>query len=182
MHPELNDLVVISKSGIDKSVFSSDDFMHVDLMGQPTNAFEHVKPSAETLIHTTIYKLFPETRFILHTHSKASTVLSHLEKPSGFVDFDGYEVLKGLPNTVTHDTLVSIPIFTNDQDMSRFSQELLSNREDLLHSAFLMEKHGLYVWGKTLEETKRHLEIYEFLLDIELTLTLAQQYGNIKHS
>jgi methylthioribulose-1-phosphate dehydratase len=31
LHPELDDVVVVSKSGVDKSVFSSEDFMHVDM-------------------------------------------------------------------------------------------------------------------------------------------------------
>lgn len=172
LHPELDNLVVVSKSGIDKSNFCSDDFMHVDMDGQPTNIYSAFKPSAETLIHTTIYQLFPDTRFILHTHSKAATLLSHFEKEVGFVEFEGYEVLKGLPNINTHEAQVSIPIFANDQDMKRFCVELMVQKEDLKYKAFLIEKHGLYVWGDSLEEAKRHLEIYEFLLDIELTLSI----------
>jgi len=170
LHPELDDIVVVSKSGIDKSIFCSDDFMHVNLLGEPTNIYAEQKPSAETLIHTTIYKLFPETRFILHTHSKASTLMSYLESEYGFLEFSGYEVLKGLPNTSTHNTSVKIPIFDNDQDMVRFSNMLQTNTVSLENSAFVMEKHGIYVWGKTLEEAKRHLEVYEYLLDLELTL------------
>lgn len=170
LHPELSDVVVVSKSGIDKSVFSSEDFMHVDMQGTPTNAYSEFKPSAETLIHTAIYEMFPETRFILHTHSKAATVLSHLHKADGAVHFDGYEVLKGLPNIQTHDTAIDVPIFANDQDMVRFSAMLRENQNLLTHNAFLMEKHGLYVWGSSLFEAKRHLEINEFLLDIALTL------------
>jgi methylthioribulose-1-phosphate dehydratase len=89
---------------------------------------------------------------------------------SGKFCFSGYEVLKGLPNIKTHDAAVEIPIFENDQDMVRFST-MLKQKQNLLNSnAFLMEKHGLYVWGSSLFEAKRHLEIYEFLLDIELTL------------
>lgn len=170
IHPELDDIVVISKSGVDKSLFSSDDFMHVDLHGEPTNLYSEFKPSAETLIHTELYKLFPKTKVILHTHSKASTLLSFLDEPLGFVAFSGYEVLKGLPNTSTHEALVRIPIFKNDQDMPRFTKQFKTFEVSLGNNAFLMEKHGLYVWGETFEEAKRHLEIYEYLLDLELTL------------
>jgi methylthioribulose-1-phosphate dehydratase len=170
LHPELDDIVVVSKSGVDKAFFCADDFMHVDLRGEPTNIYAAQRPSAETLIHTTIYKLFPETRFILHTHSKASTLMSSLNKELGFITFSGYEVLKGLPNTSSHNTILKIPIFDNDQDMIRFSKVLQTFAVSLENSAFVMEKHGIYVWGKTLAEAKRHLEIYEYLLDIELTL------------
>lgn len=170
LHPELDDIIVVSKSGIDKAVFCSDDFMHVNLRGEPTNIYTEHKPSAETLIHTTIYKLFPKTKCILHTHSRASTLLSFLQLDYGFLKFSGYEILKGLPNVSTHRTSVKIPIFENDQDMVRFSKMLPTYAVSLENSAFLMEKHGIYVWGETLEEAKRHLEIYEYLLDLELTL------------
>jgi methylthioribulose-1-phosphate dehydratase len=170
LHPELDDIIVVSKSGVDKSLFCSDDFMHVDLTGEPINMYAAHKPSAETLIHTTIYKLFPKTKFILHTHSKPSTLLSFLDADNGFIEFAGYEVLKGLPNTTTHDTVIKIPIFDNDQDMVRFSKMLHTYAVSLQNSAFVMQKHGIYVWGETLEETKRYLEIYEYLMDLELTL------------
>ena len=170
IHPELDDIVVISKSGIDKSLFSSNDFMHLNLQGEPVNIYSEFKPSAETLIHTEIYKLFPKTKFILHTHSKASTLLSYIDEPLGFVTISGYEVLKGLPNISTHEALVRIPIFKNDQDMQRFTKQFKTFEVSLGCGALLMEKHGLYVWGASLEETKRYLEIYDYLLDLDLTL------------
>ncbi len=174
LHHDKEEVVVVSKSGIDKSAFKSTDFMHVDLHGRPTLDFAEIKPSAETLIHTTLYALFPETRVILHTHSKAATLLSHLFTHDKEISFSGYEVLKGLPHQSTHEAEVKIPIFSNDQDMSRFST-LIEEHAHLLHnSAFLMEKHGLYVWGNSLFEAKRHLEIYEFLLDITLTLKMIR--------
>jgi len=170
LHPEWSDIIVVSISGIDKSVFSSEDFMHIDLEGLPTESYSDYKPSAEALIHTSIYRNFPETKFILHTHSKAATMLSNIFAEEKFLNLSGYEVLKGLPNIATHDASIQIPIFPNDQDMPRFSEMLDSNVNLLIHHAFLIEKHGLYVWGDSLFEAKRHLDIYEFLLDIELTL------------
>jgi methylthioribulose-1-phosphate dehydratase len=170
LHPEFSDIVVISKSGIDKSIFSADDFMHVDLSGEPTNLNTENKPSAETLIHTTLYQLFPKTRFIFHTHSKASTLMSFLEAEYGFISFSGYEVLKGLPLVSTHQTSIKIPIFENTQDMVHFSNRLKTYEISLKNNAFVMEKHGIYVWGETIEEVARFLEIYEYLLDLELTL------------
>jgi methylthioribulose-1-phosphate dehydratase len=169
-HPELEDTIVISRSGVDKSIFNSDDFIHVNSNGEPLNLYSDFIPSAETLIHTTLYHLFPKTKFILHTHSKAATLMSFLDLDYGFVNISGYEVLKGLPNISTHETNVKIPIFKNDQDMVRFGKLLQTCAVSLKNNAFLMEKHGIYVWGETLEEVKRYLEIYEYLLDAELTL------------
>jgi methylthioribulose-1-phosphate dehydratase len=170
LHPDFQEVVVISQSGIDKNIFSPENFMHVNLRGEALDAYSQSKPSAETLIHTTLYKLFPKTKFILHTHSKASTLLSHLQLEYGFVIFEGYEVLKGLPNVSTHQAVVKVPIFKNDQDMLRFSSQLSAYEVSLQNHALLLEKHGIYIWGESFEEVKRYLEIYEYLLDLELTL------------
>ncbi len=32
---------------------------------------------------------------------------------------------------------------------------------------FLLAGHGLYTWGCDLEEARRHVEIYEFLFQVE---------------
>jgi methylthioribulose-1-phosphate dehydratase len=30
---------------------------------------------------------------------------------------------------------------------------------------FLLSRHGLYTWGRTLAEARRHIEIFEFLFE-----------------
>jgi methylthioribulose-1-phosphate dehydratase len=34
--------------------------------------------------------------------------------------------------------------------------------------AFLVRGHGLYTWGRDLDEARRHVEILEFLLEVVL--------------
>lgn len=168
--PAQDGRIVISKSGVDKTYFSEHDFLEVDSAGNPTAEFLKTKPSAETLIHCELYQLFPSTRFVLHTHSVAGTILSDRKEWDGRILFEGYEVLKGLPGIDTHEAQVEIPVFANDQDMERFRLVLSENKEKLRVNGFLMAKHGLYAWGDSLFEAKRHLEIYEFLLTCELNL------------
>lgn len=170
LHPKQEDKIVISRSGIDKTYFSEDDFMEIDREGKPVKEFEDIKPSAETLIHCELYNLFPSTRYILHTHSMPGTLLSGKKEWEEAITFSGYEVLKGLPGISTHESEVELPIFANDQDMDRFRLLIRDNRNRLQVAGFLMAKHGLYAWGNSLQEAKRHLEIYEFLLTCELNL------------
>lgn len=170
LHPEQEDKIVISRSGIDKTYFSEDDFMEIDREGKPAKGFEGIKPSAETLIHCELYNLFPSTRYILHTHSMPGTLLSGKKEWEEVITFSGYEVLKGLPGISTHESEVELPIFANDQDMDRFRLLIRDNQNRLQTGGFLMAKHGLYAWGNSLQEAKRHLEIYEFLLTCELNL------------
>lgn len=158
----------VSRSGIDKSQFSENDFMLVDLQGKPLPGFESLRPSAETLIHCVLYTLFPETQCIVHSHSVYSVLHSAVEKDS--VRMEGYEVLKGFEGITTHETTVECPIFDNTQDMVAFSELLQAEKHRLTIPAFIMRKHGTYAWGKNLFEAKRHLETIEYLLECEWKL------------
>ena len=67
--------LAITRSGGHKGFLDADSVMQVDLAGTPlTNA----KPSAETLLHCQIYRLFPQVGAVLHGHSVASTVLCRI--------------------------------------------------------------------------------------------------------
>jgi len=160
--------IYVSCSGIDKSLFTEYDFMEVDLQGVAKPGFEHLRPSAETLIHCAIYELFPDTNCIVHSHSVYSVLHSAVQSDS--VSFEGYEVLKGYEGIKTHETVVECPIFDNSQDMIAFSQRLKQDHSRLTIPAFIMRKHGTYAWGKNLFEAKRHLETTEYLLEVEWKL------------
>ena len=74
-------------------------------------------------------------------------------------------MLKGLRGVTTHDTQIDLPIIANDQDLERLS----STAEQLLKQAphgLLVAGHGLYAWGDSLQEARRHVEILEFLLEL----------------
>ena len=157
--------IYVSKSGIDKSQFSADDFMTVDENGKGTGDFLNSKPSAETLIHCILYELFPETTVILHSHSIYPILISQTHENS--VEFEGYEIQKGFDGQTTHDATVEIPIFNNTQDMIQFSNVLKENKDRITNHTFIMKKHGTYAWGKTLFEAKRHLETLEYLCQVE---------------
>ncbi|ASS47483.1 MAG: methylthioribulose-1-phosphate dehydratase [Candidatus Fluviicola riflensis] len=162
------DTIYISRSGIDKSQFTADDFMEVDLLGMAKPRFADARPSAETLIHCTLYKLFPETQCIVHSHSVYSVLHSAIEQHA--VKIEGYEILKGFEGITTHETAVDCPIFDNTQDMTVFSETLRTNKDRLTIPAFIMRKHGTYAWGKNLFDAKRHLESIEYLLECEWKL------------
>ena len=154
--------VAVSRSGVDKEKFTDQDMILVDLQGMVV-APSGAKQSAETLLHTMIYRNF-DVGSILHSHSVLSTVLSKVYREKNGIHFQGYEVLKGLNGVESHEESVFLPIFPNSQNMGYLSQlvesYLLENRRTY---GFLIEGHGLYAWGKDIKEAKRHLEVYEFL-------------------
>lgn len=160
--------IVISKSGVDKAFFSSTDFIEVDLKGLPLPKYKDKKPSAETLIHCTLYELFPESRVVLHSHSIYSVLCSMKLKEQ--IHFQGYEVQKGFTGQTSHKDKISIPILENSQNMDEFSDMLRLRRGELTSHCFLIKGHGTYAWGNTLFEAKRHLESIEYLSEMEWKL------------
>ena len=156
----------ISASGIDKGQFAAGDFIHVDSVGASID--DERKTSAETQLHVLIYDCFPEAECVLHSHSVYNTVLSMAQKKKkNYVDLVGYEVLKGLRGIKTHDVKVRIPIFDNSQDIEGLAEEIGAWFEQ--HGepqGFLLKGHGLYVWGQSIAETKRQMEVLEFLFEV----------------
>jgi methylthioribulose-1-phosphate dehydratase len=170
--------VAITISGRDKGRLSEHDIMVVDLQGRAVGS-DH-RPSAETLLHTQLYARDPEIGCVLHTHSHNQTVASRLYADEGQIVFAGYELLKAFRGFETHDALMRVPVLPNSQDMQElagFVESWLSDEESaqLQHgtpvgSGYLIDGHGIYAWGKNMEETRRHLDAYEFLLACELDL------------
>lgn len=87
----------------------------------------------------------------------AATGLGHLQ-------IEGLEMLKGLDGIHTHQCQIGIPVLANDQDLIRLSHAAAPHLETAPHG-ILIAGHGLYAWGKDLEQAMRHLEILEFLLE-----------------
>ena len=124
-----------------------------------------VKASAEALLHVALV----EERgagAVLHTHSAANTLLG-LDREE--VVLSGYEMLKALSGVRTHVHTERVPVLPNSQDMKVLSSELrvvLRARPDM--HAFILRGHGLYTWGDSLFDAKRHLEALEFLFEVEV--------------
>lgn len=160
----------ISRSGVDKASFRLDDFMVVDEKGRPTEAYRHVKPSAETLLHTMLYEN-QGIQAILHTHSVANTVYSRAYGREPAVSIGGFELLKGIAGVSTHDTTIQLPVFDNSQDMAALSAHIRGRLAEFPGvPGFLLAGHGLYAWGSSIAEAKRHVEVFEFLLECLILL------------
>lgn len=159
----------ITVSGRDKGALTPEDVMVIDMDGQPVAT--DARPSAETALHTQIYRRLPEAGAVLHTHSRNQTVASRLFAQAGAIELAGYELLKAFSGYATHETAMQVPVFPNTQDMP----ELVARVDAWLDSgkplhAYLIDGHGVYTWGRDMAETRRHLEALEFMLACELDL------------
>ena len=158
--------LLITASGKDKQKLCSEDFVIVDSQGELIEK-SSLKQSAETLLHTAIASQ-PGVGAVLHTHSAPSTILSKKYCEHGYLEIQGYEMIKAIRlegQKVTHETRVRVPIFQNSQDMLHLSSQV-KEKYASLPKGFLIAGHGLYAWGENLSEAKRHIEAYEFLFEV----------------
>ncbi|HEV7283082.1 MAG TPA: methylthioribulose 1-phosphate dehydratase [Pirellulaceae bacterium] len=161
--------LLVTASGMDKGRLTRADFVRVGADGRPTSAGQP-KSSAETMLHVVLADERSEVGGILHTHSVWTTILSDHYFGQGFVEFSGFEMLKGFAGIGTHETTVRFRIFENTQDIGTLAEEvrkLLKEGDESLRYGYLLRKHGLYTWGKDVQEARRHVEILEFLLECE---------------
>jgi methylthioribulose-1-phosphate dehydratase len=156
--------LLVTRSGVDKRRLTPADLMLVGTAGEPVPG-ETGKASAEAALHSRIVESTGAAS-VLHVHSVANTLLSeHFADQGGFT-IAGYEMLKGLQGVATHEAAVFVPVLANSQDIPRLAVEVaaLLAEHSGLHG-FLLAGHGLYTWGSSLAEAKRHVEIYEFLFE-----------------
>jgi methylthioribulose-1-phosphate dehydratase len=132
------------------------------------------RPSAEALLHVAIVRGLGAGA-VLHTHSVWSTVLSGTYASQGGLALEGYEMLKGLEGVRTHQHREWLPILENSQDMLELGERVSKTlRESPGIHGFLLQEHGLYTWGGSLQEAKRHVEILEFLMEVLVRSGAAQ--------
>ena|SRR5690606_3498136 len=158
----------ITVSGRDKGRLVPGDIMVVDFDGAAVGS-DH-RPSAETLLHTRLYRRFPDVGCILHTHSRNQTVASRLFAGAGHVRLEGYELLKAFRGNESHETAVDVPVLPNSQHMPTLAAQVDALLDRGPMWGYLIDGHGLYAWGRDMAEARRHLEAFEFLLGCELEI------------
>jgi methylthioribulose-1-phosphate dehydratase len=159
---------LLTVSGRHKGQLGVDDVLTTDLAGNSLEPGK--KPSAETLLHTQLYRCRPEVGAVLHTHSVNATVLSRLTAADHLV-FEDYELQKAFSGFSTHESKVRVPIFDNDQDIARLAgkvQPWLDQHPDCV--GYLIRGHGLYTWGAKMSDALRQIEAFEFLFECELKM------------
>ena len=157
---------LLTVSGKHKGQLGPDDVLATDLAGNSLELGK--KPSAETLLHTQLYSWCPEIGAVLHTHSVNATVLSRVT-PGDSIEFEDYELQKAFSGISTHESKVLVPIFDNDQDITRLAakvQPWLEGHPDCV--GYLIRGHGLYTWGARMSDALRQIEAFEFLFECEL--------------
>jgi methylthioribulose-1-phosphate dehydratase len=166
--------ILITASGLDKGTLTPERLLEFDSQGQVVKGVG--QPSAETGLHLVIYRARRNAGAILHVHTVWNTLISARNASLGYVPLEGYELLKGLSGVTTHAHLERVPILENSQNYAELAGQLAAALEANPQAhGVLLSRHGLYTWGQSVAEARRHLEALEFLFQVEERRLLGGQ-------
>lgn len=169
------DSFLITVSGKGKGELTTEDLLLVDAAGDPLCG--QLRPSAETLLHSLVYRRFAQVGYVFHTHSVYGTVLSRAQGDGDLVLRD-YELQKAFCGETTHESEIRIPVLPNSQDMAALAREAEARlADDANCHAFILAGHGVYTWGRSAAEGRRHVEAMEILLECEYKSRLISTPG-----
>lgn len=156
--------VAVTRSGVDKGNIGPADVATLAIDGAIPPGM-----SAEAPLHLARYRTDPAIGAVFHVHTVASTVLSRLDERAGLVRTEGFEMHKALAGFATHESVVEIPVFQNRQDTHALAEEIEARLGPGARvPGYLLAGHGLYAWGATANDARRHVEGLEFLLACHL--------------
>lgn len=164
--PEDDGRYFVTASGGHKGRLRADrDFLRFELgMNNPVPA--GVKSSAETIVHDLLYAQSSSIRSIHHVHSPRITLVSRLIGAGNTWEIRDFEYIKALGFWGEGD-VVRIPVVTNHHDIPALGRAVeAASRLDTRVPAVLVDGHGVYAWGDSIDAAQRHIEAVEFLADM----------------
>lgn len=161
--------LLITASGLSKGELGTDDTVLVAIADSTARPGQLRKPSAETSIHTAVYRTRPAGA-VVHVHSPFATALATTAaRPGDAVTplrISGFELLKGFgladPSTVV------IPVFPNWPEVARIGTDIETYlRENPTAPPILfITGHGITTWGDTLAQARDRAECLEALCEL----------------
>ncbi|MBX3281052.1 MAG: methylthioribulose 1-phosphate dehydratase [Acidobacteria bacterium] len=157
--------LAITAAGDEIASLDDTNFLELDDDAEIIQGFG--RPSDETLLHLAIYRHRPRARCVLYTQTVPGLLLTDRCFVDGVLMLKDFEALKGIEGANSAARVEKIPIVENSADqvaLSHVIANVLLDNDSA--SAVLIRRHGLYVWGESIEQAKRHAEIFEFLFEL----------------
>jgi methylthioribulose-1-phosphate dehydratase len=154
----------ITASGKLKGRLAGADFLRVAPGGEVLERGRpDDRPSAETSLHDTLYRLFPTARACFHVHSVAANVAARLA-PGGSLRLPPLEMIKGL-GIWDEEPEVDLAVLPNHADVPRIAAEMAARfaAEPPRVPGFLIRDHGLTTWGTGADAAFNHVELFEYI-------------------
>ena len=169
------DNFTIKPSGIDLKKHNLDDMVTMDFSGNKIEG--NLSPSTDEPTHRIIYSTSDFVGGVIHTHSKYATSFAQAGIPienfgTTHSDFSKHKIL------VTDQ--LSIEEVENDYELNtgkKIVEILKENKIDFSETPGILSiRHGVFSWGKDIEEAFKNAEIIEYLAQ------MAYQTKNINSS
>ncbi|CAG62665.1 MDE1 [Nakaseomyces glabratus] len=164
-----SDVAYIAPSGVQKELMRPEDLFVMDLIkGDYLSIPRGLKPSACTPLFLACYKK-RNSGAVIHTHSQNAVMCSLLFDKE--FKISNIEQIKAMPNHGYYDTL-TIPIIEN----MAHEDELIDQLNDVLDKysqdtvAVIVRRHGIFVWGPSIEKCKIYNEAIDYLLELALKM------------
>ncbi|UGT57299.1 S-methyl-5-thioribose-1-phosphate isomerase [Nocardia asteroides] len=165
----LGEDALITASGLSKGELREDDTVRVTVADTTPLPGQHRKPSAETSIHTAVYRT-RQAGAVVHVHSPFATALATTAAEPGDavtpLRISGYELLKGFG--LADPSAVTIPVFPNwpqvpaiGADIERYLRE-----NPTAPPILFIAGHGITTWGDTLAQARDRAECLEALCEL----------------
>ncbi|MGY1894888.1 S-methyl-5-thioribose-1-phosphate isomerase [Nocardia gipuzkoensis] len=159
---------VVTGSGLSKGELTERDMVTVRVADSAPVADHGRKPSAETTIHTAVYRTRP-AQAVVHIHPPFATALatrSAVPGALGTLRISDYELIKGLGGA--DPTIADIPVFPNWPEVPRIGADIeryLLDHPDAL-PVLVIAGHGITAWGENLAQARDRAECLEALCEL----------------
>ena len=161
-----DDTLVITATGQRLGELSSDDFVDVDLDAAPTDSGT---PSGDAPLHAALYRQFDDIGAVFHIHHLQAALCSDRDDKRGFTHFHELTMLHALGVPADGDEPeLNIPVvdapYDQDQMIEAVIDELSSDPAPAA-PCINIKNHGLYVWGDSPQQARRHTEACAYLFE-----------------
>ncbi|KAA6315059.1 L-ribulose-5-phosphate 4-epimerase UlaF [termite gut metagenome] len=151
-------LVVIKPSGVSYNEMKAEDMVVVSLDGEVVEG--KLKPSSDTPTHLVLYKAFPETGSVVHTHSTYATAWAQagLDIPNiGTTHADYF-----------HEAIPCTADMSDEEIKGAYEQEtgnVIVKRFEKINPVHtpgvLVKNHGPFSWGKDADDAVHNAVVME---------------------
>ncbi|NKY27605.1 bifunctional S-methyl-5-thioribose-1-phosphate isomerase/methylthioribulose 1-phosphate dehydratase [Nocardia gamkensis] len=159
---------LVTGSGLSKGELTERDMVTVRIADSAPVADHGRKPSAETTIHTAVYRTRP-AQAVVHIHPPFATALATRSGSPGTLAtlrITDYELIKGLGGG--DPAVAEIPVFPNWPEVPRIGADI--ERYLLDHPGALpvlvIAGHGITAWGDDLAQARDRAECLEALCEL----------------
>ena len=178
-------LIVIKPSGVEYDKLKIEDMVVVDLEGNVVEG--ELRPSSDTPTHIELYKAFPETGGVVHTHSRMAVAFAQAGRPIPAFGTTHADYFYGdIPCTRS---LGKEEIETDyEKNTGLVIRETFRSMDPIAMPGVLVRNHGPFTWGTDAKDAVHNAAVLEevanmafYSLEISKDIKRVDSYLLDKH-